>query len=1059
MANILGRLTNNGVDFLHVDADPSAGPGTPASQGTVAAVSAGSLWQKTGGLDTDWTSVGSSSIPGNKLVFQPGGVSSGNLYGTWGEVVTALASINGSAEVEFDFSVSGSPVVIPPGAYSLGEVTFTLSPRVLTFPVVQFGTGTIVDGLLGVRGPMILESTGTTSPISYASGINVFILDQGARLISSGTSPFIDVQAGASLFPSIFVGGQLSNAGGSDVIALSATSSLQVNLFENGLIDDDVISGPAGAAAAYAIFSPAVDASTTQTNLIDPVVVSLQSRASLVGYSPTTPADWSPVPDDVGEALDQIASSLVPGNFLVFQPGGTPSGNVYDDWSLLYADLLTVSGPIFVAIDDSIVSPVTLPAGTYDLSNVTLLGIETSVIADRPSLVLPEGVIIQNVRGFQGLGVTGTATVTPNISYSAGTSDLFLGPFSTLNASGTVSPLSVGAGATLTMRVGMDSAIQSLGGFEPITMAAGSFISVVGLDVSNLQDDTVRGDGSLFLTWTGPSSSLSSSHLNFTGTITEFLDNVSRRISYDDSLVLPTLGVDNVQEAIDTLKSSSSGATNFLVFQPGGTPSGNVYDDWATLYAVLLTIDGPKFIQLDDAFSSPINIPVGLFDLSNTLIVGRDTPISSSRPTADLQEGTVLQNLIGFHGVNVNSLSTSAPNITYSSGTNYLSVGPNSSLTSSGTTFCIEVSAVASLTVHVAPSSSISNTGFEAISGVSGCTINILGFEGSSLSSDAIRGDGSLNITWSSPSASLSSVQTNFSGTITEFLDNLSRRVFYDDALTSPTLGSGHVQGAIDALKTRGSVTLLVNQVGHGFSPLDVIRLSGGTYVLAQANSSTTLGQFVVSTIVDVDNFILVQSGQATIPAHGLTIDEYYFLSDTVAGGLSITAPNLSNPMLYVQDANTVWVFPWRPLDATSNQSDPSYIRRIGGTLKGSTNTNVVRWSTAAEATGIDITYVANSVSGDSFLINTTGIYSVSCSGQRGPISLDPFQIGISPVIVNALGGADTRANLVFPAAGGGDGCLSWTGPISAGDRVYVRTPASMGGAVENQITITRIDV
>lgn len=67
MANILGRLTNNEVEILQVDAAPGSGAGTSAPIGAVAAFNSGSTgtaYLKTGALDTAWDQINTSAVSG-----------------------------------------------------------------------------------------------------------------------------------------------------------------------------------------------------------------------------------------------------------------------------------------------------------------------------------------------------------------------------------------------------------------------------------------------------------------------------------------------------------------------------------------------------------------------------------------------------------------------------------------------------------------------------------------------------------------------------------------------------------------------------------------------------------------------------------------------------------------------------------------------------------------------------------------------------------------------------------------------------------------------------------
>jgi hypothetical protein len=55
----------------------------------------------------------------------------------------------------------------------------------------------------------------------------------------------------------------------------------------------------------------------------------------------------------------------------VFQPGGTPKGNVYIDWATMMASVGLVAGPKWIQIDGTF-AQTTVPAGTWNVDDVTL---------------------------------------------------------------------------------------------------------------------------------------------------------------------------------------------------------------------------------------------------------------------------------------------------------------------------------------------------------------------------------------------------------------------------------------------------------------------------------------------------------------------------------------------------------------------------------------------------------------------------------------------------------------------------------------------------------------
>jgi hypothetical protein len=70
----------------------------------------------------------------------------------------------------------------------------------------------------------------------------------------------------------------------------------------------------------------------------------------------------------------QAAQTWVTDNVFVLRPGGVAVGNVFTDWSALYARLTATAGAKAVLTDDSFAASTPLPSGTYDLRDVTLVG-------------------------------------------------------------------------------------------------------------------------------------------------------------------------------------------------------------------------------------------------------------------------------------------------------------------------------------------------------------------------------------------------------------------------------------------------------------------------------------------------------------------------------------------------------------------------------------------------------------------------------------------------------------------------------------------------------------
>lgn len=113
-----------------------------------------------------------------------------------------------------------------------------------------------------------------------------------------------------------------------------------------------------------------------------------------------------------------------------------------------------------------------------------------------------------------------------------------------------------------------------------------------------------------------------------------------------------------------------------------------------------------------------------------------------------------------------------------------------------------------------------------------------------------------------------------------------------------------------------------INQASHGLAVLDVVRYNGTSWVKAQANDGTTLGNGVVVEVEDANNFTVALSGRYDVGTHGLNNAEYYYLSDTVSGGLVATEPAISQPIVFVEGTNIIHVIPYRPGSAVVEQPE-----------------------------------------------------------------------------------------------------------------------------------------
>lgn len=135
--------------------------------------------------------------------------------------------------------------------------------------------------------------------------------------------------------------------------------------------------------------------------------------------------------------------------------------------------------------------------------------------------------------------------------------------------------------------------------------------------------------------------------------------------------------------------------------------------------------------------------------------------------------------------------------------------------------------------------------------------------------------------------------------------------------------------GSTTALHTHtgigGAVVYDVNQASHGFAVGDVLRMSGTTYVKAQADSVANAEAVgIVSAVAGVDDFTIQTAGRIT-GLSGLTAGTVYFLDDDTAGLLTSTEPpdvgDVSKPLLIADTTTTGFVFNMRGSEIAASKS------------------------------------------------------------------------------------------------------------------------------------------
>ena len=307
---------------------------------------------------------------GTSLVFQPGGVAAGNVYTTWASLYAMLPPVSSKglrAPSTIQIDTTFAAAAIPAGAYNVTNVTFVAAkaPTVLTVDVgvtLSPGDLSFVD--------LVVVCLATASVMTSSATLGGSILLDGSALTTSAGGAFLEVPGGYAGAIEARNGSTVGD--GTHVVLLADDSGDGFAYAYSGS------SFSASSTSLTGTITKTFDASSTFSGA--PAGASLDQSSAIV-YSPASPSNWSPVPDNPASALDTLAAKEAATlTSYVFQPGGVAAGNVYTTWAALYAALPAASTNgtrpfTVIRVDDSFGSPATIPSGAYNLDGVTFEGV------------------------------------------------------------------------------------------------------------------------------------------------------------------------------------------------------------------------------------------------------------------------------------------------------------------------------------------------------------------------------------------------------------------------------------------------------------------------------------------------------------------------------------------------------------------------------------------------------------------------------------------------------------------------------------------------------------
>lgn len=177
------------------------------------------------------------------------------------------------------------------------------------------------------------------------------------------------------------------------------------------------------------------------------------------------------------------------------------------------------------------------------------------------------------------------------------------------------------------------------------------------------------------------------------------------------------------------------------------------------------------------------------------------------------------------------------------------------------------------------------------------------------------------------------------------------------------------------------SVRLTIT-VANSLAAKNSVRLSGASFVTAQADALANAETCGVIESATGSSFVIVGMGKLTAAAHGFTVGATLYLSDVTAGLLTATAPTsvgtVKRRVAYVFDSSTLFIFPSESfLNMASGAGD--YAQDTG-----SSNAYAVAPSPAvsAYAAGVRVWFKAANTNTSASTINVNGLGTVTIKKQ-----------------------------------------------------------------------------
>jgi len=278
-------------------------------------------------------------------------------------------------------------------------------------------------------------------------------------------------------------------------------------------------------------------------------------------------------------------------------------------------------------------------------------------------------------------------------------------------------------------------------------------------------------------------------------------------------------------------------------------------------------------------------------------------------------------------------------------------------------------------------------------------------------------------------------------------INNLFTRYgYYFTNPLSSGAGINYQYGSVGLYVENQTLTNLTNRVCAVESAMNANSVLHYNLFCNGTAPSAHLGPFVVGAAAQPTNAstgLEVQSTTKAFLAPRMTTTQKNAL--TPVNGMQVYDSTLNRMQGYINGA-------WGSMGPTPT----SYSHYRGGNTVGSTNDNIVCYSTLVSAAGSALTYTSDATNGDYWTVNISGLYSI-CALELGIVGSPICEVCVGASRSNTMGGADTMARS-YSIGGYVTQAPSWIGYITSGQVIFIRSDVAPGGnAYSNQVSIAHI--